>query len=155
MLRSSTNTTHLQGQEGEEERGEEEGEGREGRRGGEREGEGRGEGKDEGGEGWGGDDMKHTCCQFASHHVRSTCMYVVSNKNRVTHLCVHVSVCVYICTSVRMSSRVRMLCVLVEKASLLPHRWAVDALPPPVQFGHDDVLHLSGAGLRREVDHIG
>ena len=38
---------------------------------------------------------------------------------------------------------------------LLSHRRSKYSLPPPVQFGHDDVLCLVGAGLGREVDHIG
>ena len=48
-----------------------------------------------------------------------------------------------------------LLCVHAQKGSLLPHWWPVDSLPSPVQLGHDDVLHLTGAGLSREVDHVG
>lgn len=39
--------------------------------------------------------------------------------------------------------------------SLLAKWWSVDPLSPPVQFGHDDVLGLVGAGLGREVDDVG
>ena len=39
--------------------------------------------------------------------------------------------------------------------SSFPKGWSVDTFPPLVEFGHDHVLCLVGAGLSGEVENVG